>query len=158
MIKWFRTGGHTHSKQSGWWFFWSGCLGGSSVPSRCSRQCACGGSLWCWSAARCTPGSRCRTRRTDWLDWTELDTTKKHSLSPERSILALLNCTESHLPEEHLDQLEIGHECIQEVKATKQNLGNLLLSVKLHHHGTQYIVHIVCYHEQKVKNNPPCCC
>lgn len=105
-MAWSKVRGQTHSRQSGWWFFWSGCWGRCSAPSRHSRQCACGGSWWWWTVARSRPGSCCRTRRTDWPGWTGLDTVKKQSLSPGLSILALLCCTESRLSEECLGQLK----------------------------------------------------
>lgn len=54
---------------------------------------------------QCRPGSCYRTRRTDWPDWTGLDTSERRSLSPVLSSHALLSCTESRLSEERLGQL-----------------------------------------------------
>lgn len=96
---------HTHSKRSGWWSFWSGCWGMYSAPSRHSRQCACGGSLWWWTVAQCRPGSCCRTTHTDWPGWIVPDTVKKQSLAPGLNIPALSYCMESHQSEEYLGQL-----------------------------------------------------
>lgn len=60
-----RVCGSTHSRRWGWWFSWSGCWGKCSEPGMRSGPCACVGPWWWWTVDLCTPGSCCRTRRTD---------------------------------------------------------------------------------------------